>query len=44
MQKNPKILIPYRILSHNPRQQRTKKAAMQMVNLIEGCAGAGKGT
>ena len=44
MQNNPKILIPYRILSHNPRQQRTKKAAMQMVNLIEGCAGAGKGT
>ena len=42
--KKPKILIPYRILSHNPGQQRTKKAAMQMVNLIEGCAGAGKGT
>ena len=44
MQKNPKILIPYRVLSDNPRQQRTKKAAMQMVNLIEGRAGAGKGT
>jgi len=40
----PKIMIPYRILSHNPRQQRTKRAAMQMVNLIEGCGGAGKGT
>ena len=44
MRKVPKIMIPYRILSHNPRQQRTKRAAMQMVNLIEGCGGAGKGT
>ena len=44
MPKVPKIMIPYRILSHNPRQQHTKRAAMQMVNLIEGCGGAGKGT
>ena len=44
MQNVPKIMIPYRILSHNRRQQRAKRAAMQMVNLIEGCAGAGKGT
>ena len=33
-----------RILSHNPRQQGTKRAAMQMANLIEGCASAGTGT
>jgi hypothetical protein len=44
MQKGPKSMMPYHILSHNPRQHRAKRAAMQMENLIEGRAGAGKRT